>query len=887
MVNHFMKLGTPLRSIFKYPHDRHQIQRFSNSGFPQTDYHNLWELWADARFLSPSQRMDLDHVEPFDDWEEFALYASHYCLVVAHNRGYPVLPDPIESRRNSISSDTSDISARTSSPYNPDAQLLAVRYFPEPGDLCQRHHGSTYPVHDQDAIAIFGGAGPKSCLSSSAVCRPRHLNDEPPVILPSEVGARCCHVLTAMNNGDNILVGGRLSPTQPRKDCWLQKGDTWYRIHDLPEPRYRHRVVGVTLPNNVYGAICFGGKTGPCKVAIDALLWEPSKGWRVLRIIGRDPKPRFGPNFMRLGFNHGLLFGGMRQDGVICQGFWRWRLVIHDNVIAGIKFRSSHALDTSIGSYQFLARFGASYGFAQDYLLVIGGIAGSGCIPKTYEMLSLSGSFSNIYDEKKEPSLRVTAMEPLRAPDCARPFLIGHSTHRTRTGMYVIWGGGATCFNFGTYFNQGIWVLFEKEAGLSADWTIVPTRTPKIASGKSEYSLPSFNRQPEGIPVEASLENSPDDLAYSVRHSHPRLMKGLDFGPCTQLSMSNYFPRGSSEQVTVQPEALDRQEDGVPRATMSMEQSLDRSNGLMHTFDLSRAFNADDIGSSNGLKKSMPDFAKVFHLPPQMELIKPLIQSVQLEVSEEVRSRLLYSTMAQVLVQIDGIRKVLLFPPADLPRLEFSPGSMTSDLDVFYDKAPGQQYDFYSPRGTSPHTAVLNPGDALLIPPFWSWATMLLSDDTSTDQFNNVSHRGSIAHSQVASSVASSPRSARIPSSPTGALLSPQSPSTNVEHGQTSPTNVGVIVSFRNLPSDQFSDVTNASGNVELVAYRESRQDLQNIVQRFASGRGGPRKEARGRPRVNGSASSSDIILEGIPKDVARAYLQRLGKELLMKADEM
>jgi tRNA wybutosine-synthesizing protein 4 len=68
MLKHFAKLGTPLRSVLTYPGCHTQILRFQNAGYPQIELQNLWELWADPRFLSPTQRMSLDEVEPFDEW---------------------------------------------------------------------------------------------------------------------------------------------------------------------------------------------------------------------------------------------------------------------------------------------------------------------------------------------------------------------------------------------------------------------------------------------------------------------------------------------------------------------------------------------------------------------------------------------------------------------------------------------------------------------------------------------------------------------------------------------------------------------------------------------------------------------------------------------------
>ncbi|OCT53344.1 hypothetical protein CLCR_09473 [Cladophialophora carrionii] len=877
MTDHYKGLGTPLNSIFEYPYDRAQIQRFSNAGYAHIDHQSLWELWADPRFLSPSQRMKLDHVEPFDDWEEFALWASHYCLVVAHNGSRPVLPSKVHmARRDSISSDASDISARTSSPCNPESEHFAFRHYGDPGDLCQRHHGSAYPVPDQDAIAIFGGKGSSSYLSTSAVCRPRHLNDETPVVLPPEVGARSCHVMISLNNGDNMLVGGRRSPSQPLKDCWLQKGNTWYRIHDLPEGRYRHRLVPVTLPGNVFGAICFGGKVSPTKVAIDVLLWEPLNGWRGLRIFGSEPKPRFGPNFVCLGFNHGLLFGGMRQDGVICQGFWRWRLVIRDNEVLALRFRPSHALDTSIGSYQYFARFGASYGFVQDYLLIIGGIARGGCIPRTYEILSLTGTFSTWHDEeRKEPSFRVSTIEATRSPDCPRPFLIGHSTRPTQTGAYVILGGGATCFNFGDYFNRGIWVLYEKETGLPAEWIIVPSQASKLPPVHSEWDYTGVGRK-EGIRVDPILLTGPQEFNKAVRLSQPLLMRGLDCGPAAQL-----WSTPSLENVLSDDFYLEQ--DFTPGTSASpggqvWKQILDMADTSSTILNLPPPNVKIKKCALSSDKNEKAQLATLFRLPTELNSIEHLITSVQLQVSRRTCHQLRYSATGTIIFHQLGTRKVLLSPPFNQHKLGYAPGSNISDLNILCDPTLLQEHSFYTIPGTSTHIAMMQPGDALYIPPFWSRASVVLRSPSRN-----------IAPQQTQSNVDGSSPLATVPLATlignrhavTGNETPPSS--TGKSDHQLNPLDITFKVSFRMLPHSALSTTRDENWSAELKAYEDSRRDLEEVMKRFTSCLG----KSNGEPASFERQPCADMLLEHIPRDVAKVYLQRLGKELLMKAEEL
>ena len=458
MVKHFEKLRTPLRCLSKYESVHSQTTRFFAAGFRKFEGESLWQFWGK---LMPSQRLAMDLVEPFDEWEEFALFASHYGLYVAHNSTEPISPrqDQMAAhrrRRDSCTSLDSSFSTRTASPIRYGAQVFSYRYCANPDGQGLTHHGSAYPPCREDALAIHGGIGAQRRLSSSFVYAPTHLKTASPMVLPDNVAARCCHSMNTMGNGCLVLIGGRASPSEAMKDCWMRTESGWERIHDMPKPRYRHRAAPITLPHNKYGMVVFGGKNNTTDVDTDTILWTPDEGWTRLSSLKQTPVPRFGMNFVTLGHNHGFMFGGMRQDGVICQGFWRWRLVIRDCLVTGISFRESTALDVSVGTYPYLARFGASYSIIRNEVLVTGGVGKLGVIPKSYEILSISGSLTALGDHQNEQELKVACVDPIPAvPGQPRPFLIGHSSHRTMTDQTLIIGGGATCFSFGSYWNRG------------------------------------------------------------------------------------------------------------------------------------------------------------------------------------------------------------------------------------------------------------------------------------------------------------------------------------------------------------------------------------------------------------------------------------------------
>ena len=73
----------------------------------------------------------------------------------------------------------------------------------------------------------------------------------------------------------------------------------------------------------------------------------------------------------------------------------------------------------------------------------------------------------------------------------------------------------------------------------------------------------------------------------------------------------------------------------------------------------------------------------------------------------------LTQVMANVLCQIKGSKRLVLFPPSDIKHFKFEPGSSSSDINVFeklHDKVL---------MGTNPHEALLSPGDILFLPQLW------------------------------------------------------------------------------------------------------------------------------------------------------------------------
>lgn len=792
MLKHFEKLNTPLRCIKAYPDLHSQTQRFFAAGYEKVKARNLWLLWSDPEFLSPSQRLALDKVEPFDEWEEFALFASHYLLVTAQV-GVEV---HAQARRYSRTSSASDVSARTASPRRGENQLFGLTYVENiPVERGRAHHGAAFAIERGVAIAHHGGVGLQARVGSTDVYGPPTFKI-PTAKLPSgKISPRSCHTITTLHNGDIILVGGRASPAAAMRDCWIQRGQNWERIQDLPSPRYRHSAVPVILPENVLGLVVFGGKEDQCKVHVDTLLWDSETGWRCLTTLVNEPTPStripplsrliglidiliaFGADMLSLGPSHGFLFGGMRQDGMICHGFWRWCLGIVNEKVTGIAFTSATAsLDVSIGIHPYMSRFGATASIIGGSVLVIGGIASPGVIPRKYEVLSITGDFLNSKSSVHDTVLSVTAVEPDRQRSWPRPLLVGHSSVTTIRGNVLVVGGGAVCFSFGNFWNSGTWLIHDGTTRPATVWALLDPEARPSSPQLVQISSPQSERNGSLKPIARSTLTTADDVRNIVHEAAPRVLGSVNIGPCLNLWTLDYLKEkiGTDREVIVHhspSQSMNFHAKNFKYVKQPFGEFLDMAARGAHLY--LRSISSEKPAEKPAvLAEDFPEIANDFRPPPEILLMLNNFHSSALRISSDVNMWLHYDVMANFYCQITGNRRLVIYPPSDITRLDFPPGSTTSRLGLFDTSSSSSQFDGIP--GTNPIEAVLKPGDVLFIPPLW--------------------------------------------------------PHTGAPEGGVS---IAVNVFFRNLSAKEYAAGRDVYGNRDLQPYEDGRRDLEKIVRRF------------------------------------------------------
>lgn len=325
MLAHFDKLQTPLRPVLAYPTTQDQENRFKKVGWADVRARNLWELWGSSDFLSPEERMELDEVEPFDEWEEFALFGCHYTLLEASNVPLPTPRPPYTATVAADSPGKADSKLlKGKMEYTESAKAGGIRRF---GASLSVKGGNGCP----DLKGNFGGMGVNNRLGSIDIFTNASQggSSSPGPTLRGKPETRMCHTLTELGDCGSLLVGGRSSPDKAFADCWLYSklSHTWERVDDIPVARYRHSAF--SLDNG--SVLVTGGKKDSKTVLRDTFLWNRQTGWTEC-LTDQDGKPQvFGALIIydvtsTTSTTSGFLVGGMSTDGRVSTDLWSWEL---------------------------------------------------------------------------------------------------------------------------------------------------------------------------------------------------------------------------------------------------------------------------------------------------------------------------------------------------------------------------------------------------------------------------------------------------------------------------------------------------------------------------------------------------------------------------------
>ncbi|KAL2147916.1 hypothetical protein VTI28DRAFT_3394 [Corynascus sepedonium] len=772
MLTHFDKLNTQLKSVSSYPTVTDQHARFSSRGWYSVKVWTLWQAWADETFLSQSERLQLDDIEEFDEWEEFALFASHYCIV--HAKVGSV----------SAAAPAPSLPATTEFP----TESVEMRFNECPGAKAQRRFAAAMRLspggsHDETRQSVLHvlGLGSKTRLPSCDIFRLGNSEDkERPISGAGSPTARMCHSLTDLGGNGVLLVGGRGRPSDPLKDCWMfdKSTRTWKQTHDLPTPLYRH---SVTALGNSGLALLVGGR-GAALAFGGCLLYHPEAGWVDCDIVGEKPAAVYGAVLScsgesTTGVFNGVYAGGL-ENGVVSNQLLSWEADISSIKKPTVKF-SRMTIVGNLGedASWLLTRFGATGFQYGNVFMLLGGVARDHLLSHHHEVVlcSVSGGELTI-------THRLIGQSSREGKPAPRALFVGHSAVLAPNGSVVMVGGGATCFSMGTFWNKGVYAFHvpalgsheKRNSPSSLQWMyeqtidILPVKRSDLVPTKHQH-----NGEPAQITTISRIKlRAADDFLKIVREGRPVVIEGSDLGRCVSTWTLEYLVDkiGPDRKVVIHEAAT----KAMDFTTKNFRYVTTEFGAFARKVEQGervylRALSYEKPSEKPAmLADDFPELAADFQLPPELSLVDENVFSSVLRLSGPVNMWLHYDVMANVYCQIGGSKRLLLFPPSDVGHLSFAPGASSSSIDVFSSLA--------SPKLalTRPQEAVLSPGEVLFLPPLWL--------HTATP---------------------------------------------------TSDTSIAVNVFFKDLDNSHYAAGRDVYGNRDLAAYEKGRQDIARIANAF------------------------------------------------------
>lgn len=507
---------------------------------------DLLAFWSSM--ITEEERVYLESVEPFDEWEEFFLFCQHYFILYAWTgegrygpfryegmrwKGgeYCYFPDHRPHYLRSQSSEDSRVEEGLDAEFT--ASCLLKRWF---GAAAEWGGGK---------LVYHGGLGTKTRIGTSLLIAEEHEKNHE-ISLRGNPGpsARMCHSLTRIAPGKLLLVGGRTSPGQALNDVWLLESGNWRRVQNLPSGRFRHSAATV---GNGRVLIC-GGKREDNVILDEWLLWNEADGWQKLTVeADRKPSPRFGAVLCWTDKAYGMLSGGMDAKGQVLGDMWRLEITKGDK---GYKVMVLWSFVNLLSTRSLLRRFGARAVYlGAGRVLIVGGVSGGALIKSEDEVVE-------IHCEK----VTVRAIDvAYQQPEDKIPLLIGHEVVLAGKDKICVVGGGGVCFSFGGCFNEGVWTMHSSRDGdVECDWRILE-EGELLEKRKRRQTIP-FEEKGIIIPRSRMLQatdikrvtiKTAEDFERIRDTGEPAIFEGLNIGQCVQKWDPQYLRTTIGEERNV------------------------------------------------------------------------------------------------------------------------------------------------------------------------------------------------------------------------------------------------------------------------------------------------------------------------------------------------
>ncbi|KAM9850756.1 tRNA wybutosine-synthesizing protein 4 [Aulostomus maculatus] len=205
MQEHFLKLNSTLHALQVYPDTEAQRHRFLDKGWEQCVCLDMNDFFL--KLIPDEERLRVEGLEPFDEYEEWHQKCSHYFILTA-SRG-PLTAQALLTHPPVSSGPTRSPSC--------SPRGLIVRTIP----VCVEGLGMASALLNTGEVLLAGGSsrggrGPLTKVLRRGLEGWRSISVEPLV----QLGVRLYHTVTSIPGGGIVIYGGRSSPLNPIKSLF-------------------------------------------------------------------------------------------------------------------------------------------------------------------------------------------------------------------------------------------------------------------------------------------------------------------------------------------------------------------------------------------------------------------------------------------------------------------------------------------------------------------------------------------------------------------------------------------------------------------------------------------------------------------------------------------
>ncbi|CBH14707.1 hypothetical protein, conserved [Trypanosoma brucei gambiense DAL972] len=750
MLSALRTKNSPLLSIGECPSGAAMVRRAIQQGMCKARFANFHDL--SKFYISGDNHDRVEALEPFDEWEEWCEMCEHYGITMATTLSDEEMPDHSCFKEIMEQKEEELCAGLPCKSQGNEQNALRLENWPT-GRFGFEGWGNGGAVAERlfsgDVLIIsFGGfsvtrghqrtntlhvhslrSGDRKVLQSS-------LSVEPPSLV--------FHSMSRVSRGSYVVFGGRTNPQDVASDAYLLRLElptdgygeeanivaTWSKLQQtaddgkLPVARYRHAATSVTNSGgdentDMRNIFVFGGRCATGEFLNDAWLGSVGDGiihWKLLRLSGDIPPPCCSSGVVDATMGSiVLLSGGLLRGGVSDSSLWSidWVTGVCNKRDAIVGPRFSHTMCR------------VSVNGVTGVLVVGGSSTEPSASFQATQILLLDPVSGEITETLKLP------------PMC--PTWTRHSCVALEDGAVGVLGGGFTCFSFGTFATKPLLLLLDgKRGGRNAhSWDVAKLKSTSTSAAANAFSICCTVQR---RPVE---EQSLSVGSFSVLVNHPFkpvVFRDVDMGCCVKAwSDPAYLNRVEgntrvSVHVARNTELLDFVTKNFSFQHVSFNELLDHclasSAALAESGNLPGKLNeeretwylravASNMKSERaniwrdfqGLKDDfvLPS-ATVDHIKPRMHQACLRISAPPLQLWTH------YDTLDNVLCQIVGRKRVVLFPPSEYNNLYIS-GSSSAVTNI--DKPDYMRFPRFIDASRHALEVEIGPGDMLFIPALW------------------------------------------------------------------------------------------------------------------------------------------------------------------------